>query len=126
MESFVIGKRSKGELKRLVEEAVAVACGLPRPGLWFGVEELETSGSPTEYIRVWATLHFTAEGSPFCCGEPQCHLGLFAERLAEIGDQVRRAMGLRQAVSVEFVHIGVQYHAGVGFHYGQQHPGPGR
>jgi hypothetical protein len=113
------GKRSQHELRRLVEQAVSEVCGLPRPGLWFCVDEVESRGRPPERLRVWATLHFLPEGSPFCCGEPGCHLGLRGERLRVVGDRIRRAMGLRQEVSVDFGHrIGVQYHPGVAFHYG--------
>lgn len=108
--------RSRRELKRLVEAAVTEICGLPRPGLWFCVDEVKSSGSPPERLRIWATLHFLPAGSPFCCGEPGCHLGLFGEREAEVGDHVRRAMGLQQPVVVEFGdRLGVQYHPGVEF-----------
>jgi hypothetical protein len=116
-------KRSQAELRRLVETAVAEACGLPRPGLWFGVDAVEASGQPPERLRVWATLHFLPAGSPFCCGEPGCHLALFGERLAMVGEHVRRAMGLRQAAAVEFGdRVGVQYHPGVEFRAGQADP----
>jgi hypothetical protein len=37
-------KRSQHELKRLVERAVADVRGLPRPGLWFCVDEVEALG----------------------------------------------------------------------------------
>jgi hypothetical protein len=122
-------RRSRHELRRLVEEAVAEVCGLPRPGLWFCVDEIEPSGWPPERLRVWATLHFLPAGSPFCCGEPGCHLGLFGERETQVGDHVRRAMGLEQPVRVEFAdRIGVRYHPGVGFRTdtdgaGRCHPG---
>ncbi len=109
-------KQSEAELRRLVEAAVAEVSGLPRPGLWFCVDQVEVLGHPPERLRVWATLHFLAAGSPFCCGEPGCHLWLFGDRLAAVGDHVRRARGLRQSVVVEFGNrIGVQYHAGVEF-----------
>ena len=109
-------KRSDAELRRLVEAAVNEVCSMPRPGLRFGVDGVEASGEPPERLRVWATLHFLAEGSPFCCGEPGCHLGLFGERLDAVGDHVRRAMRRRSPVSVEFHNrIGVSYHAGVVF-----------
>src|SRR5262249_44738156 len=90
--------QSKHEVKRLVELAVADACNLPRPGLWFCVDEVEAFGSPPCRLRVWATLHFLAEGLPFCCGEPGCHLGMFGERLERIGASVRNAMGLKHDV----------------------------
>ena len=109
-------------MKRLVEAAIAEVCGLPRPGLWLCLDEVEAFGSPPERIRAWATLHFTAEGSPFCCGEPQCHLGLFGERLVKVEEHVRHAMQLRQTMVVEFGDILAQYHAGVAFHSGQLDP----
>src|SRR5262245_23506690 len=112
----MVTKRSKHEIKRLVESAVGEACRLPRPGLWFCVDDVEVSGSPPERIKVWATLHFLPAGSPFCCGEPICHLGNWGERGAEIGDRVRRAMGLRQVVTVDIGdRIAANYHAGVEF-----------
>jgi hypothetical protein len=113
----VVGsKRSAAELVRLVGAAMADECGLPRPGLWLCVEHVEAEGQPPSLLRVWATLHFLPIGSPFCCGEPGCHLSLWTDRLAAIGDRVRREMGLRQSVAVEFPDsIAVRYHAGVRF-----------
>jgi hypothetical protein len=114
------GKRSQHELKRLIEAAVSEVFGLPRAGLWFCVDAVEPVGHPPERLRIWATLHFLPEGSPFCCGEPGCHLSLFGDKLSAVGDHVRRAMGLRQQVAVDFGdRIGVQYHAGVEFQYGK-------
>jgi hypothetical protein len=111
-----VGKRSEAELRRLVADAVAEACGLPLPGLWLSVDAVQASGHPPDLLRVWSTLHFLPAGSPFCCGEPGCHLGLFGDRLAAVGDHVCRAMGLRQPVAVEFGdRIGVRYHPGVEF-----------
>jgi hypothetical protein len=102
-----------------VEEAVAAENKLSRPGLWFCVEAVEARGHPPSHLRVWATLHFLATGSPFCCGEPNCHLWLFGERLQRIGDHIRRAMGLRQSVEVDFPDgVETRYHDGVIFHYG--------
>ncbi len=42
------------------------------------------------------------EGSPFCCGEPGCHLGLFGDRLGEINDRVRSELRLGDQAIVEF------------------------
>src|SRR5215203_1472398 len=95
-------KRSEAELRRLVAAAVADVCRLPRPGLWLSVDCVEALGRPPDRLRVWATLHFLPAGSPFCCGEPMCHLGLFGDRAAAVGDRVRRPMGLRQPVEVDF------------------------
>src|SRR6185312_14705208 len=106
--------------KRLVESAVADTCRLPRLGLWFCVDEVEAGGRPPHHLRVWATLHFLSAGSPFCCGEAGCHLGLCDEDLAqEVGEHIRRAMNLRQMVMVEFRRIAVNHHPGVDFHYGR-------
>ena len=109
-------KHSQHELRRLVEQAVADICGLPRPGLYFCVDEVEVHGRPPERLKVWATLHFLPEGSPFCCGEPGCHLGNCAQPVSE---HVRRMMHLRQDLTVEFVpRIRANHHPGVSFHYG--------
>ena len=109
-------KQSTAELVRLVGAAVADECGLPRPGLWLCVDDVRAAGRPPARLRAWATLHFLPAGSPFCCGEPGCHLPLWPDRLAAVGDRVRRAMGLRQPVAVEFPDwIDVRYHAGVRF-----------
>ena len=96
-------KHSKHELKRLVESAVADVCGLPRTGLWFCVDEVEATGRPPKRIKVWATLHFLVGGSPFLDDDPAWDFDLDADAEKWIGDHVRRAMGLRQAVSVEFL-----------------------
>src|SRR5438309_1479559 len=106
-------KRFNRRLMRLIEQAVAEACNLPGPGFWFCLDEVEVTGSPPYRLRVWATLHFFGEGSPFCCGEPECHLVVFGERLKAVGESVRRAMGLQIDVAVEFdERIGVSYHDG--------------
>jgi hypothetical protein len=112
-------KRSQHELKRLVEQAVADVCGLPRPGLWLCVDLVEVRGRPPERLKVWATLHFLPDGSPFCCGESGCHLGLFGKRLQQIGERLRHTMALKQEVSVDFGHhVNVYYHPGIAFHDG--------
>jgi hypothetical protein len=111
-----VNKRSECELKRIVEAAVAKICHLPRPGLWFCVDKVELSGHPPSHLKVWATLHFLPAGSPFCCGEPGCHLGLFGDRLAEVEDHVRREFGLQHSVEVDFGdRIAAQYHSGIRF-----------
>lgn len=108
-------KRSRHHLKGLVETVVA-DMNVPARGLAFIVDELEAFGSPPERLKVWATLHFLRLGSPFCCCEPFCHLPLFGERLDRVNDALRRQMGLRQKVAVEFVAInGVVSCAGVEF-----------
>ena len=113
-------KRSKHELKRLVEQAVETVCA-PREGLWFCAHEVEPCGNPPDRLKVWATLHFLPVGSPFCCGEPGCHLGLFGERLTQVADQIRRAMNLTQCLEVGFGdRLGVRYHDGVAFEVERQ------
>jgi hypothetical protein len=108
-------KRSQAELRRLVEAAVAHWCGLPRRGLWFCVDHVEASGHPLERLKVWATLHYLAAGSPHSDSDPACTLFHFW-RLEEIGEHVAKAMGLRQTVSVEFGdRIAVNHHSGVEF-----------
>ncbi|HVW02020.1 MAG TPA: hypothetical protein VHB77_16825 [Planctomycetaceae bacterium] len=112
-------KRSQHELKRLIEQAAATVWRLPRPGLWFCVDEVEAHGHPPDSLEVWATLHFLPAGSPFCCGEPMCHLGLGEEICSQIGDEVRRMMGLRHQIGLTFAGLAANYHPGVEFHYGQ-------
>ncbi len=109
-----MGKRSRCELTRLVEQAITEICGLPLPGLWFCVDAVEALGRPPHRFAVWATLHLHPEGSPFCCGEPGCHLGLMTERLHAVGDHLRRALRLRHEVEVDLTdHIAVRCHPGV-------------
>jgi hypothetical protein len=112
-------KRSDHQLKLLVERAVTDVCSLGDSALAFHVEAVAVAGSPPSSLRVWAVLHFTAAGSPYCCGEPGCHLGLHGPAGLAVSDHVRRAMGLRQPLDVEFGdRIAAQYHDGVEFHRG--------
>jgi hypothetical protein len=112
-------KRSAHHLKALIERGVADEGGL-RQGLWFCVERVETAGHPFEKITVWSTLHFTPEGSPYCCGQPMCHL-----RTDRISDHVRRALGLDQTVVVNIAdHIEAKYLPGVEFD--SENPARGR
>jgi hypothetical protein len=111
-----VTKQIQSELRRLVATAVADISGVPRPGLWLCIDAVEAPGHPPELLRVWATLHLLPAGSPFCCGEPGCHLGLSRDRLAAMGDHVRRALRLRQPVEVDFAdRVTVRYHPGVEF-----------
>jgi hypothetical protein len=113
-------KRSHAELTRLVQRAVDDVLGLPDGRLWLCIDAVEPVGRPLERLRVWSTLHFLLEGSPFCCGESGCHLRIFGQRQAAIDEHVRLAMGLRQPVAVEIRgRIALNYHDGVWFHYGQ-------
>jgi len=108
-------KRSIHELKRLIQAAVEDEWQLASRGLWLCIEEVEVLGRPPERIKVWATLHFLSSGSPFCCGEPGCHLAWF--RQERINEHVRKAMRLSQHVSIEFDEdrFRVEYHDGVTF-----------
>jgi len=113
-------KRSDQALKALVENSVAEVCRLRDRGLAFQVDAVETSGRPAERIAVWATLHFTSAGSPFCCGEPGCHLGLGEDRLAAVENRIRRAMRLRQAVVLDIGdRVRAEYGRNVEFHHGR-------
>ncbi|MGA2500111.1 MAG: ankyrin repeat domain-containing protein [Tepidisphaeraceae bacterium] len=108
-------KRSRHHLKHLVEEIVATECRLAERGLAFIIDEIEVIGAPPERLRVWATLHFLPLGSPFCCREPGCHLFLYVDRLERVNDALRRRLGLRQDVSIEFVDFGAVVCDGVEF-----------
>jgi hypothetical protein len=73
-------------------------------------------GWPVERIKVWATLRFLNDNSPFCCGEPGCHLSLFGDRLAEINERLSAELHPPNRVVVEFGdRIGVHYDLGVTF-----------
>ncbi|HEY2584718.1 MAG TPA: ankyrin repeat domain-containing protein [Tepidisphaeraceae bacterium] len=98
-------KRSHHHLKHLVEETVSERFNLGRRGLAFFVDEVEVHGSPPERLRVWASLHFLPNGSPFCCCEPCCHVPQHPPFGDEIGDAIRRRLGLQSAVVVEFAAI---------------------
>lgn len=104
------------EIQRAIEATVAEVCQLDGRGLWFGVDQVEVIGRPIERIKVWATLRFLIEGSPFCCGEPGCHLGLFGDRLAEINEHLSSELRLENTAMVEFGHrLRVDYAPGVTF-----------
>src|SRR5689334_11227813 len=112
-------RERQAELRRLVTQVVCEICGIARRGLWFCVDHVEEVGKPTERLRVWATLHFLVGGSPYCCGEPGCHLGLFGERLVQVTKRLKRELNVRQHLVVEFVDdIRVHYHPGVKFQRG--------
>jgi hypothetical protein len=64
---------------------------------------------------VQATLHLLPEGSPFCCSEPNCHLGLHddGELASEVAERVRHALHLRQELSLDFSRTTSNVHPGV-------------
>ena len=95
-------KDTYSRIKRAIETTVIEVCRLRGRGLWFAVDQVEIIGRPVERIRVWATLRFLPEGSPFCCGEPGCHLGLFGDRLAEVTERLSSELGLSDQPVMEF------------------------
>lgn len=105
-------KRSRAHLRALVERAAEDVHDLSRRGLRLIVDDVEAHGRPPRRLVVRATLHFLTAGAPFCCTEPGCHLGADL-RGPEIGDHVRRAMGVEHAVAVEFQDLGALLHAAV-------------
>jgi hypothetical protein len=107
-------KESKRKLLRLLEETISEECKFPRPGLFLNINEIEPIGHPLEKIFVWATLHFTVEGSPFCCGEPGCHLGLFGERLRRVEEDITRRLRVTGPLEIT-TNFHVEYHEGVEF-----------
>lgn len=113
--------RSQRELGRLVETAVNSVYRTAERGLWFCVDNLEHKGWPPEQLDVWATLHYLPAGSPFCCGEPNCQLGIFAGPQREVSEHVREAMHLKQELVVHFgehaERVRPNYQAGVAFTY---------
>ncbi|MFI5380611.1 MAG: hypothetical protein ACHRHE_15040 [Tepidisphaerales bacterium] len=108
-------KRSRHHLKHLIEEIVATECRLAERGLAFIIDEIEVVGAPPQRLKVWATLHFLPLGSPFCCREPGCHLFLYVDRLERVNGALRRRLGLRQYVTIEFVDFGTVVCDGVEF-----------
>ena len=117
MKRFSKHREYVADAKRAIEEAVTDFCRLAGRGLWFCVDEVRLVGQPLGRIEVWATLHFLASGSPFCYGEPGCHLCLFDEaRLIQVADRVQKALHLPRPVSLDFAdRIATKYHDGVTF-----------
>jgi hypothetical protein len=66
----------------------------PLPGLGGFTESLQAGGSEFESGDLAGAVRFLLEGSPFCCGEPGCHLWLFGDRLAEINERLTSELGL--------------------------------
>jgi hypothetical protein len=105
--------REKQRLRRLIEEIANDVFRLKRRGLLLCGEQIETRGRlPTE-IRAWANLHFSPEGSPFCCTEASCHLFAPPDAPHPIGEELRRRLRLRQAVDFEFASLHGVVHPGV-------------
>ena len=111
--------KQHSKIKKTIEAAVAETCQLRGRGVWFAVDQVKVIGRPIERIRVWATLRFLVEGSPLCCGEPGCHLGLQGGRLAEIEERVSSELGMGNQVAVEFEdRVRVDVAPGVSFRTG--------
>jgi hypothetical protein len=100
-------------LRRIIEEAMAITSHLPRPGLWFVIDDIEVHGRPPKRIRVWLTLHLFQQELPFCCSEPLCHLGAGSDWREEVGNRVRLAMSLRQSVHFHIAGAKAHIHDGV-------------
>lgn len=108
-------KRSKAELKRLVDGVIREHCETDGRGLTFLTEEIETHGHPVHTLRVWGALHFFARDEPYCCMEPGCHLWPFEDRLARMETALRRAMRFEHRVALELVSIRSQVHQAAAF-----------
>ena len=108
---------SESELIRIVDVVGTAAFDeRPHPGLLFAVDGVLLTKGPIGRLVVKSSLHFHDKGSPHCCGEPVCHLGVgFACRVAE---QVRLAMNSSPLIAVEFDEIAAVYHPGAPFKVG--------
>jgi hypothetical protein len=105
-------KRSKQELIRLVEKAVCAVGGFSDRGVWFCVDELEVFGQPIERIRVWATLHFLPNGSPFDSDDADLWVRPLKDDVSEF---LRREMKLVQIVTIEWKALIASVYPGVKF-----------
>lgn len=108
---------SESELMRIVDAVgTATLDERPHPGLRFAVDGVLLTKGPIGRLVVKSSLHFHDKGSPHCCGEPVCHLGVgFATRVAE---RVRGAMNSSHRMAVEFDEIAAVYHPGATFDVG--------
>ena len=98
------------DLHKTIEGVVEAALGGLRPGLRFAVDEVFAHEAEPHILRIRSTLHFNHKGSPYCCGEPGCHLGV--RRWAAVTERVRLAAGVSE---VHFEDVATVYHAGVTF-----------
>ena len=99
------------DLRSVVARAVEDVHGFRERGLWFSVTDVVPRGRPLEALEVRGVLHFLP-GGRFCCGEPGCYL----EMNPEVADAVRRALGLRQPLTIVWRGwIGIHHHDGVRF-----------
>lgn len=107
-------------LCRLIEEGIVAEFGIPKPGLWLGVDRARSFGRVPHRIEFVATAHFTLRLIPLCCGELDCHLNYWHKpSWGRLGEFVRRRLRLRQEIEVEMVDYVCIYHRGVTFHRGR-------
>ena len=108
-------KQSTAALARLLECAIESVGDIPRDRLYVSVREVEACGRPLHLVTASVLVRFLPMGAPFCCGEPVCYSRIFSEETwDELGDQIRREMGLRQRVNVR-LDIAVEYFEGIEF-----------
>lgn len=65
-----------------------------------------------------ATLEFLPAEDKYCCGEPQCHLGLMAERLDRVAARLREALHTEAELTLRF-EIDSVYRDGVHLEIGE-------
>ncbi len=106
-------KRSDDAIRRLIEQVIAEECETAPRGLALFVEAVELAGRPTERIRVWGTLHFLPAGSPFCCIEPDCQLGLAGSRHERVCERLQKALGITSTLELDLDRIVPNVHDGV-------------
>ena len=100
---------------RLVEEAIRNVGEIPRDRLYVLVRDVQITGSPPRQIAAAVVVRFLPAGAPFCCGEPLCYSSAFTEQgHEEIGEYLRRKMGLRHALVFK-CDTTVEYYDGIEF-----------
>jgi hypothetical protein len=108
-------KQAKAALIRLIEDGIAQIANLPPEEISVLVRDVEARGSPPKEITIYMSVFFLPAGSPFCCGEPDCHSSFFLEKgRKELGEYLRKKMHLRHEVVVDY-RVGVEYAKGVEF-----------
>jgi hypothetical protein len=108
-------KRSDDAIRRLIEQVIAEECETAPRGLALFVEAVELAGRPTERVRVWGTLHFLHAGSPFCCMEPACQLGVAGSRYERVCGRLQKALRITSALELDLDRIVPNIHDGVRF-----------
>jgi hypothetical protein len=105
-------KQSKYELVRLVEQAMREVGRFDDRAAWLCIDELEAAGQPIERIRIWATLHFLPDGSPFDSEDADLWVWPLRD---EVSKSLQRELGLTQSLNLELVAIATRVHPGVKF-----------